>query len=191
MKDRLTQFLYEIGQLKRVRRSGWWLAGIEQVESVAEHSFRTAVIAYVLAEMEGADPEKTAAMALFHDVAETRINDLHRVGKAYIDWPAVGKRVVDDQLKELPAKPRERLRRLHEETVAQTSLEARLVEDADRLECLLQAREYAACGHDVEEWIRTAVDSLRSEAARGIAREALEVSPAGWSQRTGGPSDGR
>ena len=159
MKSKLTEFLYEIGQLKRVQRCGWWLAGIDQAESVAEHSFRTAVIAYALAALEGADAEKAAAMALLHDSAETRVNDLHRVGKNYIDWPAVGKRVVDDQLQELPPQLRDRLSRLHEETRAQSSPEAQLVEDADRLECLLQAREYAARGHDVTEWIQSSMDS--------------------------------
>ena len=185
MKSNLTKFLYEIGHLKRVQRSGWWLAGIERAESVAEHSFRTAVIAYVLAEMEGADPEKTAAMALFHDIAETRVGDLHRLGKRYIDWPQVGRRVVEDQLKELLPKPGERLSRLDAETSTGTTLEARLVEDADRLECLLQAREYAVRGYDVSEWIRSSADSLRSDAAREIARMALEISPSAWSETAG------
>ncbi len=180
MKTKLIEYLYEIGHLKRVQRSGWWLAGVEQAESVAEHSFRTAVIAYFLAEMEGADPEKTAAMALFHDVAETRVGDLHRIGKAYVDWPAVGKKVQEDQLEWLPPKLRERLGRLHEETRARTTLEARLAKDADRLECLFQAREYAAVGYDVDEWIRSSVDSLCTEAAREIAKDALGVSPSSW-----------
>ncbi|MBF0384955.1 MAG: HD domain-containing protein, partial [Candidatus Omnitrophica bacterium] len=35
----------EAGLLKRVKRSGWWVAGIKDPESVAEHSFRCAVIA--------------------------------------------------------------------------------------------------------------------------------------------------
>ncbi len=36
----LAQFLFEVGYLKRVRRSGWWLLGNKTPESVAEHSFR-------------------------------------------------------------------------------------------------------------------------------------------------------
>jgi putative hydrolase of HD superfamily len=35
-------------------------------------------------------------------------------------------------------------------------LEARLAKDADKLECLIQAREYQAQGHeDVPPWIET------------------------------------
>jgi hypothetical protein len=67
----LTNFLYEMGLLKRYKRTGWMIAGIDDPESIAEHSFRTAIIGYLLAVMEGADPAKTAAMCLFHDTQET------------------------------------------------------------------------------------------------------------------------
>jgi len=72
----IAKYVYEIGQLKRVKRSGWWVAGIDNPESVAEHSFRTALLGYILASLEGADPQKTAMICLFHDMGEARINDL-------------------------------------------------------------------------------------------------------------------
>ena len=81
----IAKYVYEIGQLKRVKRSGWWMAGISNPESIAEHSFRTAILGYVLASLEDIDPMKTAMICLFHDTAEARINDFHRVSKRYID----------------------------------------------------------------------------------------------------------
>jgi 5'-deoxynucleotidase YfbR-like HD superfamily hydrolase len=45
----ITGFLYEIGLLKRYPRTGWALAGVPAAESVAEHSFRAATIAAVIA----------------------------------------------------------------------------------------------------------------------------------------------
>jgi putative hydrolase of HD superfamily len=63
----IAKYLYEIGYLKHLKRSGWWRMGVRDPESVAEHSYRTAVIGYVLANLEGADPEKTASICLFHD----------------------------------------------------------------------------------------------------------------------------
>ena len=89
MEKDLVKFLYELGQLKRVKRSGWWIAGIENPESVAEHSFRTAVIAFILAQLEGVDPEKATVMALFHDMSEARTNDLHRIARRYVGWEEV------------------------------------------------------------------------------------------------------
>ena len=60
---RLLDFIAETGMLKRIKRSGWWMIGIPHEESVAEHSFRCAVIGYVLAKLEKADPHKVMLMA--------------------------------------------------------------------------------------------------------------------------------
>ena len=38
-------FLFEMGHLKNLPRAGWLLLGIPQPESVAEHSFRVAIVA--------------------------------------------------------------------------------------------------------------------------------------------------
>ena len=102
MEKGIARYLFELGQLKRVRRSGWWVAGVDQPESVADHSFRCAAIAYLLAELEGANPERAAAIALFHDTGETRVNDQHRVGKTYVNWDGAEEKVVEDQLHRLP-----------------------------------------------------------------------------------------
>ncbi|WP_369777858.1 HD domain-containing protein [Streptomyces sp. R33] len=52
----VARFLYEAGTLKHTRRTGWWMAGVNDPESVAEHSWRTSLIASVIAKLEGADP---------------------------------------------------------------------------------------------------------------------------------------
>ena len=49
---------------------------MENPESVAEHSWRVAVIAYFFTKEEGLDPYKCATMAVFHDIAETRVWDI-------------------------------------------------------------------------------------------------------------------
>jgi HD domain len=98
----LTNFLYEMGLLKRYKRTGWWIAGIDNPESIAEHSFRTAIIGYLLAVMEGADPARTAALCLFHDTQETRLGDVPSVGKAYV-ITAPNPEVTADQVAGFPA----------------------------------------------------------------------------------------
>jgi putative hydrolase of HD superfamily len=57
----IAAFGYELGVLKRIRRSGWWHAGVRDPESVAEHSMRVAQIAALIAAEEGADPELVGA----------------------------------------------------------------------------------------------------------------------------------
>jgi putative hydrolase of HD superfamily len=179
----IAKFLYEMGQLKRVKRSGWWIAGVKDPETVAEHSFRTAVIAYILAQLEGADPEKVVSMALFHDMAETRTNDAHRIVRRYVDWENVDKKAVGDQSRRLPDNIGKRITSLISEFEKAASLDARIVRDADLLECLVQAREYQTLGYnDVGDWIFNAQAALKTESAKKIAAECLKTEPKEWWQ---------
>jgi putative hydrolase of HD superfamily len=175
------KFLYEVGQLKRVKRSGWWIAGVKDPESVAEHTFRTAVIAYLLAHLEGADTGKTVLMALFHDLPEARTNDAHRIVRRYADWKDVDKKAMREQCKRLPDKVANEVVSFFEEFEKEVSSEAKLARDADLLECLIQAREYQALGyHDVADWILNAQAALTTESAKRIAAECLKTEPREW-----------
>jgi len=60
------------------------MAGVDRPESVAEHSFRTAVVGTILAALAGADAGRTALLCLLHDSPETRIGDIPSVGRAYV-----------------------------------------------------------------------------------------------------------
>ena len=177
----MAKYLYEAGQLKRVKRSGWWIAGVKDPESVAEHSFRTAVIAYILAQLEGADPEKATLMALFHDIGEARTNDLHRIARRYVNWENVEKKVIQDQSKRLPDEIGKRVTSILSEFEQAVSREAQVVRDADVLECLIQAREYQALGYkDVADWISNAQVALVTDSAKRIATQCLETEPNEW-----------
>jgi 5'-deoxynucleotidase YfbR-like HD superfamily hydrolase len=183
VEDNISKFLYEVGQLKRVKRSGWWIAGVKDPESVAEHIFRTAVIAYLLARLEGADTGKTVLMALFHDLPETRTNDAHRIVRRYADWRDVDKRAMREQSKRLPDAVANEVFNFFDEFEKEVSPEAKLARDADLLECLIQAREYEASGyHDVADWIRNAQAALITESAKRIAVECLKTEPKEWWQ---------
>jgi putative hydrolases of HD superfamily len=156
------------------------IAGTDNPESIAEHSFRTAIIGYLLAVMEGADPAKTAALCLFHDTQETRIGDVPSVGKGYV-VTAPNPEVTADQVTGFPAEAGQAVRELVEEYEARQSLEARLAKDADKLECLIQAREYQAQGHqDVPPWIETSAAALKSSSARRLAEACQQVPPRQW-----------
>jgi len=184
----LANYLFELGQLKRVRRSGWWCAGIDDPESVAEHSFSTAAIAWVLAELEGANPDRAATLAVFHDTAETRVNDQHRLGRRYLDTAdsescaksSAEQRVVDDQCAQLPEAIGAKLRDLCGEATAKETPESRIAKDADLLECFVQAIEYRARGYDTREWIDNCIASFRTESARKIALECRDADPNHW-----------
>lgn len=58
---------------------------VKDPETIAEHSFRAAIVGSVLAMMEGADPAKTALLSLWHDTQETRVGDIPHVGRRYLN----------------------------------------------------------------------------------------------------------
>ena len=183
MEKDIAKFLYEMGQLKRVKRSGWWIAGVKDPETVAEHSFRTAVIAYLLACLEGVDPGKAVLMALFHDLPETRTNDAHRIVRRYAEWENVDKKAINEQCTRLPDEMAKQMKTLFEEFEKEVSTEAKVVRDADLLECIVQAREYQALGYgDVIDWIFNAQKALKTDSAKRIAVESINTEPKEWWQ---------
>lgn len=186
MSDQLrdaTGFLYEIGLLKRYKRTGWSLAGVPSPESVADHSFRVSVIASVIAAMERADPQQAAFLALWHDSQETRTTDIPHLTKSYVS-AARNEQVTQDQVAPLPPPVAEMISAAVAEYEAGETLEARCARDADKLECLLQAREYQEQGHaNVQPWIDTSVAALATPSAKQIADEAITQNSLSWLER--------
>src|SRR4030042_3970055 len=181
VENNIAKFLYEMGQLKRVKRSGWWIAGVKDPETVAEHSFRTAVIAYLPARLEGMAPGKTVLMALFHDMPETRTNDAHRIVRRYADWEDVDKKAINEQCTRLPDEMGKQMVTLFAEFEKEVSPEAKVVRDADLLECIVQAREYQTLGYgDVIDWIFNAQKALKTDSAKRIAVECVSTEPKEW-----------
>ncbi len=182
--NNVAKYLYEIGQMKRVKRSGWWMAGIVDPESIAEHSYRTAIIGYVLASLqEDADPMKTTMMCLFHDTGEARINDLHRVSKRYLHVGNGEERAIEEQVERLPKSAAENILSLFQEYEESASLEGQLARDADLLECIFQAREYQVQGYvDVQDWIDNCYAGLKTDVAKNLAAACLHVEPKEWWQ---------
>lgn len=180
--NEIAKYLYEMGYLKQVKRAGWGMIGISQPESVAEHSFRTAILGYVLASLAGADPQKTATMCLFHDTAEARTGDLHRVARRYHNGDGE-ERAFADQMSRLPDTTAKGITSLVHEYEERSPLEGKLARDADLLECILQAREYQTQGYtDADDWIKGCYVSLQTETAKDLADACLRVEPREWWQ---------
>jgi len=164
----IAEWIYEAGLLKRTPRSGWSLLGVDNAESVADHSFRCAVIGYVLAHMEGADIYRTLLMTLFNDIHEARISDLHKMAQHYVDADAAEDRAFTDQIGGLPDSIRDELSSTRSEYTAQESKESSIARDADILECLVQAKEYAVQGNASASLFTRNADHLETDSARKL-----------------------
>jgi putative hydrolase of HD superfamily len=176
----IASYLFEMGLLKHARRTGWWTAGIKDPETIAEHSFRTAILATILAAMEGADPARAAQLALFHDTQETRIGDIPHVGQRYLT-AADNQTVTADQLAEFPPAVAQVLQDVVDTFEAQDTLEAQVAKDADKLECLIQGVEYQQQGYArVQEWIDNCRSALKTASAQRIADAAVQLTGLEW-----------
>lgn len=181
--SRLTGLLYEIGLLKRYKRTGWLVAGVRDPESVADHSFRTAIIASVITALEGGNPERAAFMSLFHDTQETRVTDIPYIGKRYLK-AASNEEVTADQVRGVPEPVAEMVGGAVGEYEEKASLEAVCARDADKLECLIQAIEYREQGHqNVQPWIDSSLAALKTASAKRLADEALRTGSLEWVTR--------
>lgn len=174
------KYLFEVGAMKRIPRAGWAIAGVRNAESISEHSHRTAVLAAILAVMEGADPGRACLFATFHDTQETRVGDVPYIGRRYVQV-APNEAVTADQVGGTPAAVAAAVQGIVDDFERNDSLESLVVGDADKLECVLQAVEYRQEGYqNVQDWIDNCRSALKTESARRIAAVAVEMSGHEW-----------
>ncbi|WP_030666666.1 HD family hydrolase [Streptomyces rimosus] len=173
-------YLMEMGALKRAKRSGWWIAGVKDPETIAEHSFRTAVIGSVLAMMEGADPAKVALLCTFHDTQETRVGDIPWIGRRYLK-ATKNEDVTADQVADAHPAVAAGIRAVVEEYENGDSPEVAVAHDADKLECMIQGIEYLEQGYrNAQEWVDSTRAKLKTASAVELAEAAQGMSSADW-----------
>jgi putative hydrolase of HD superfamily len=165
----LARFLHRVGHLKRVPRTGWLDRGVPAVEteSVADHTFRVALLAWLAAGPE-LDRDRVLKLALLHDLAEAVTGDLPPydpdeltaadeedrstiLNRRHVrsEERTAAKRAAEAAamaylLADLPESLAGELSDLWRELEAGTSAEARFVKQSDKLETYLQSREYLA-----------------------------------------------
>lgn len=183
---KICHFLAEIGVLKRQARTGPKLAGVATDETIANHVTRAAQLAYILAELEGADPEKTACMVLFHDNGEVRVGDQHKVASRYFDINQAEKAAYIEQVDQLPRKTSQKLKNYYQEFENRNTLEGIVAKDADWLENAITVKEMMEQGghKDLQVWIENVKKALETESAKKILRiiEAQESFTTSWWQ---------
>lgn len=169
---------YQAMELKRLYRQGWLKRGIPlgQAESVADHSFCTALLALALAgrpPFEGIDRDRALRMALIHELGEVYAGDITPVdGVSADDKHALELASLERVLGGLPAG--DELRLLWEDFEEGSSPEARFVRQLDRLEMGLQAAVYRAEGSiRMQEFFDSADRSLSDPFLRDILAEAI------------------
>ena len=177
MYDQITDFVYETSIHSRTPRSGLWFLGSGS-QSIAEHLFHTAMIAYALAHLEPkVDKRKVVLMALFHDIGEGRTSDHNYVHQRY--GRLAEAQAVADIAESVPFGGE--ILELFTEEQAKVTLEAKLVKDADQLEWIATLRGEEVKGNTkAREWIDIAAKRLKTEAAQKLVKVLIKTHPDSW-----------
>lgn len=139
----LVRFFVQSGRLKGERRRGWVKKlGLTDPESVADHSYRTALMTMVISDSRGLDTEKALRLALLHDLPEAVVGDAMPEERSGAVKTAMETNAMEELLEDLPADVRALYREAWQEFVVGKSEESRLVRQLDKLEMAIQAWEY-------------------------------------------------
>ncbi len=168
----LFDFFYLATELKRVPRKGWKSkVGIEHPESVADHTYGTALMAMVFSDVRHLDTEKILKMALLHDLAESVTGDFmpEEISKEN------KKTAEDDAIKEILAKLPEdiavKYSDIWDEYMQASTKESVLLHDIDKFEMAIQAVKYSSEGFSNEK-LGLFIDSAKKEIK---SKELLDI----------------
>ena len=168
----MVEFVKEVRKLKDVKRTGWILSGIQNPESVADHSFAVTVLSYVFAKRLGLDENKTVKLALIHDLCEIHSGDI----PPNAGIPEDEKRRREDEGLEkivslLDRETKNEITSLWKELREGRTEEAKLVKDIDKLDMCVQALAYSEKYDNLERFVEDAKRSVRSPEIRKILEQ--------------------
>jgi len=181
--------------LKNIPRTGWITHGVpmSNVESVAEHTYSTSILAMVIADLELAngrrvDVERVLRLALLHDLAESLTFDIN---KSYLEYLGRKGEVIKLEMERSawkyivkkiePNTVRRSYLSLESEFNAEKTVESQIVHAADRLDILFQIIAYNRKGYPksmlADLWASTdrRLSQTKFFAVRRLHRTALAL----------------
>jgi putative hydrolase of HD superfamily len=166
--------------LKNVYRTGWLrYLPKEQVESVADHSWGVAMLAFVLAKefKPNLDSDKLIKLAVFHELGEAHAGD-----KTIYDGVTKEEKTAQERKGVLNIiaglKARAEILDAWEEVEELKSPEAEFVKDVDRLEMCVQALAYEQeHGKKLQEFYDYARERIKDSLVLGLLDEVETQRP--------------
>lgn len=177
-------FFLKVGKLKQTGRRGWNLRGIEMPETVADHSFRTALMALHYGKKLGLDAGKLVALALIHDLNEAETGEQSTSDKfkriSESEKMRKGADAMKRTLSDLPPAAQKEYVSLWKEENSRGSREGSFARDLNKVELAIQALEYELAGHPrerLEDMWEHARSSIKDSRIKALLREAERMRP--------------
>ncbi len=158
----IVKLLEIAGILKRIQRTGWIEVGVYQPESVADHTFRTTLLCMLYADLEKIDTLKLLRMAMIHDLPEALVGDLTPKQKTE-ETIQREENAIFEILSLLPKLHRETFLAVWNEYQEGKTKEAKAVKQLDKIEMILQAKEYDKLGissNSLKRLIKSAKEAI-------------------------------
>ena len=159
----ILNFFNTAANLKKISRQGWIdKLSIDKPESVADHTFSMAIMGMIFSDLENHNTEKILKIILLHDLAESITGDIphgqiSREEKIILENNTM-KKILDD----LPTSLQKQYGILWEEYQSNSSKEAKIVHQLDKLEMAMQAKSYFKEGYSKEK-LNSFFNSARNE----------------------------
>jgi len=145
------ELLFEIGSFRFIDRTWTQFLG-KIVANNSEHTLRVMWISLLLAKHEqDIDYGKLLKMALIHDLGESRTGDANYITRQYIERKE--EKAIADTFKDTSLE--KEMGGLFSEYEQRSSIEAKIVKDADNLDVDLEIKELEANGNTlVKKWMQ-------------------------------------
>ena len=174
----LLNFFQKVLELKNIPRQGWKdKLQIDDVESVAEHTYSTAIMSMIYSDLQKLDTEKIIKMTLLHDLAESITGDLipNKISKN--SKREKENTAIKQILSNLPNKISQSYYKIWDDYQKILSQEAKLVHEIDKLEMAFQAKYYYDKGYSKEKlrsFFQTASIEIKNKYLREMLSKLLE-----------------
>ena len=174
----LENFFVKVLNLKNIPRQGWKeKLEMKDVESVADHTYLTAVMSMVVSDMQNLNTEKIVKMALLHDLAESITGDITpdkitKEKKNKIETDA-----IKNILQNLPSNISQTYFKIWNEYQENYTSEAILLHEIDKLEMAFQAKSYQSQGISDEKiisFLQPAINNIKNKNVKEVLSKFLE-----------------
>jgi len=177
--EKLANFLFETRILKHTPRASLPYLKTPLKENVAEHSFYTTIIGWVLAKLESANENKIIKMALIHDLAEARGGERNLINKFYSE-PLNEPKIMEEIALSYGLKDFE-IKEIFEEFFKGESKEAKIVKDADVLAGMLLEKEVFDSGNKkAKKWLDVSLSRLKTKSGKKLGKFILQTDSDEW-----------
>ncbi|XP_021755285.1 HD domain-containing protein 2 homolog [Chenopodium quinoa] len=169
-------FLTLCHRLKTTKRKGWINHRIKGPESIADHMYRMALMGLIAGDIPGVNRERCIKMAVVHDIAEAIVGDITPSdGIPKEEKSRMEQEALNEMCEVLGGGMRaDEIKELWTEYENNSSLEANLVKDFDKVEMILQALEYETeHGMVLDEFFLSTAGKFQTELGKSWAAEVI------------------